>query len=247
MSIKIGVIAVGGRGTRFERSDIQKCLVEIEGKPILEYTVEAFVQVGVRIIFFLTGFLYEQINTYLGSRAEESTCALASIYGGTEGEIPAILRLRHFITEDFLYSGGDCILPTTSIKQLIRETSQHKTSIAGMLASPSIEIAPAHPLIALTGKSKFIKEIYWSEVSGAPNLVGMGMHYFRPEVFKVLSKVGPTRHVSEFIKHASRDKKNVSVSITKNPWFCLHTPDDLLMWQNSAMRKFLKTSKPSCS
>lgn len=59
MPVRVGVIAVGGQGMRFGRNDIQKCLVSIEGKPILEYVLQAFAGTNLKLIFLLTGFLQD--------------------------------------------------------------------------------------------------------------------------------------------------------------------------------------------
>lgn len=112
MPVRVGVIAVGGQGMHFGRNDIQKCLVSIEGKPILEYVLQTFAGANLKLIFLLTGFLQDQVNSYLtGSLGLINDCVVTSLFGGIEGEAPVISRLRPFLEEDFLYAGGD-VIPT---------------------------------------------------------------------------------------------------------------------------------------
>jgi NDP-sugar pyrophosphorylase family protein len=242
MTVKIGAISVGGRGVRFQRNDIQKCLIPIEGKPILEYTVEAFSQVGIRTIFLLTGFLREQVDAYAAERNRKSDCMIVSVFGGIKGQIPALLKLRRFVHEDFLYAGGDCVFPVDTIRKLIRSAAQHGESVAVMSATRNIDFVESHPRIELIGKSRLVKKIYEPGALGAPKVAGKGIYFFRPAIFDLLSLVEPnsTSPTVEFVKHAQSKGHSVAVSITNDPLFCLHTPDDLAAWQYSRMREFLE-------
>jgi glucose-1-phosphate thymidylyltransferase/bifunctional UDP-N-acetylglucosamine pyrophosphorylase/glucosamine-1-phosphate N-acetyltransferase len=244
MSVRIGVIAVGGKGARLGAGDVQKCLVQIEGKPILEYTIDAFLETDVKTIFLLTGFLHDQIDAYLGSRTGYIHSTIATVFGGTEGEISAILKLQHLLGEDFLYAGGDCIITADSARALIQVAEEDKDSIAIMAASPFPELVPVHPRVVLRAKSRLVQKIYRPGAANAQKLTALGMYYFRPSVFEFLSSAArASGHVSDFIRYAIAESKDISVSTTKDPWFCLHASGDLMRWQNSRMKKFLTSNR----
>lgn len=240
--VKIGVISVGGRGVRFRRGGVQKCLVPIDGKPILEYTVETFLQVGIRTIFLLTDFLHGQVNAYAAGRNRRSDCVITNVFGGIRGQIPALLKLRRLIHEDFLYTGGDCIFPADTVRKLIRSADGHRESIAVMSATRTVDFVQTHPRIELVRGSRLVKKIYKPDAPGAPKLIGRGIYYFRPTIFDLLSHVkpNPTSPTAEFVEYARSRGYTVAVSITDDPLFCLHIPDDLTAWQNSRMKKLLK-------
>lgn len=242
--VRIGAISVGGRGARLQKNDIQKCLVPIEGKPILEYTVEAFLQVGITTIFLLTGFLHEQVDAYVVERNRKSDYSITSVFGGTKGQIPAILKLQGLVQEDFLFAGGDCIVPVDTLKKLIRSADKHKESVAVMSTTRTVDFLESHPRIELISGSRLIKKIYLPDEVEASSLVGRGIYYFRPTVFKFLSRVESTPPflIAEFIKYVRLSGYSAAASITNDPVFCLHTPNDLAAWKNSEMRKLLKRS-----
>lgn len=250
MSVRIGVMGVGGKGTRFGRYDIQKCLMPVEGKPILEHTIDAFVACGVKLIFLLTEFLQEQVNAYLASRVyTEDNLVLATVYGSREGEVQSIHKLHGFLTEDFLYAGGDVIFPTETVQHLIQQAEKLQDAIAIMSVSSQIEIAPTHPAIAATADNSYMEEVSIFEADRrdkAVTLVSTGMYYFRPEVFPFLGQVRPYRPMGEFMQYAKRADKKIGVSVAENPWFCLHTQEDLQSWHLSAMRYHLMRQPQRC-
>lgn len=242
MPVKVGVIAVGGQGIRFGRNDIQKCLVSIEGKPILECVLQAFAGANLKLIFLLTGFLQDQVNSYLtGSLGLTNACVVASVFGGIEGEAPAISRLWPFLDEDFLYAGGDVIPTPETVTDLIMEAEAGQNCTALMTVSRAIHSAPSHPRVKVD-ENNAIRSIALcdSEREALPNgPTDTGLYYFRPKAFEYLAKVEPNRPMSEFVRYALRDHQTVLAYQTDNPWFALHTQDDLLGWGASEMRREL--------
>ncbi len=246
MSVRIGVMAVGGGGTRFGRYDIQKCLMPVEGKPILEYTIDTFVTLKIKLIFLLTEFLHEQVNAYLASRVSANdNYVLASVPSSKDGEVPSICKLAGFLSEDFIYAGGDVIFPIETVQHLIQQADKLKDAVAIMSTSAQTEIAPTHPAVA-TADGNYIQEVSLFEADRqvrATNLVSTGMYYFHPQCFQFLKQVKPQRPMGEFMTYALGAGSKIGVSATDNPWFCLHTQEDLQSWHLSAMRHHLRQKK----
>jgi NDP-sugar pyrophosphorylase family protein len=196
----------------------------------------------VKVILLLTGFLHEQVDAYLEKRSDDGRCTITSVFGGTQGQIAALLKIQHSVNEDFLYAGGDCIFSARVVKSLLRDASKHEHSIAIMATNQLNETVLSHPCIELEQNFPFVKEVHGPGVAGAFPLVGMGLYYFRPKAFEFLSKVeaNPLAPTSEFVKHARMAGESVAVSIGKNPWLCLHTPGDLHILQGLDVKEFLE-------
>lgn len=66
--INQAVIVAGGLGTRMRPLTLTtpKPMVEINGKPFLEYLIRLLVQNGIQEIVILTGYLHEKIENYFG-------------------------------------------------------------------------------------------------------------------------------------------------------------------------------------
>jgi len=236
MFIRIGAVAVGGKGSRLGQSYQQKCLVPIEGKPILEYTIDAFVDCGVTLIFFLTGFLDEQISAYLTQRYGAKTKFVpATVFGGTTGIAPAIYTLRHFVKEDFIFAHGDSILGHNAIGDFVREAERRPDDLAIMLVSNHIEVAPTHVFVKTNADSGAVQTIRLATPqrrTSKNDQVDTGVYYFRSEVFDLLGRVKSGQQLASFIRLAKRAGYTVSTVVTKKLWFCLHTPDDLERWES---------------
>ena len=64
------VILSAGIGARLstEKSSLPKGLLEIGGKPLLEYSLEALIQNGIKDVILVVGFQHEKIKNRFGSR-----------------------------------------------------------------------------------------------------------------------------------------------------------------------------------
>ncbi|AWR99872.1 nucleotidyltransferase family protein [Metallosphaera hakonensis] len=106
------VILAGGFGKRLRpfTDDRPKPLLEIGGKPIMEWQILWLKKFGIREFVILTGYKKETLIDWTSSNAERLEANF--IYGveneplGTGG---ALKRIRHFIQEDFLVVNGDIL------------------------------------------------------------------------------------------------------------------------------------------
>lgn len=246
MSVRIGALSVGGAGARFGRPELQKRLTPVEGKPLVEYCIDAFASNGVKLIFLLTGHLHQQISDYLAERSsqgKDNNVMVAAVYGGLEGEIAALRRLRPFINEDFLYTEGDIIYPAQTVRSLIKKADRNQENSAVLALTPHVGIALKHPRLSVDRSSGRIMSVAVTddEMRSTPKAryARMGLYYFRATAFALFEHVAPGRPPSDLIRYALANNVPLSASITKNPWFCLHTQQDLRKWSRSDMRRFL--------
>lgn len=113
------VIMAGGKGTRIAsvNAEVPKPMIQILGKPILEYQIEVLKKQGYRDIVFVVGHLGNVIQDYFGdgsgiSPATQEPFGVQIEYVveneplGTAG---ALFLLRDRLREDFLLLNGDII------------------------------------------------------------------------------------------------------------------------------------------
>lgn len=107
------VILAGGLGTRLRpfTDTTPKPMIQINGRPFLEYTIEALKWHSIIDILLLTGYLGEKIKTHFGNGKQYGV----SISYSHEGEpigIAGSLRLAYPQLQDpFLLLYGDVYLP----------------------------------------------------------------------------------------------------------------------------------------
>jgi histidinol-phosphate phosphatase family protein len=105
------VILVGGRGTRLGAATDQcpKPLVDVGGRPFLDYLIADLVRHGFTDILLLAGYLAEQLKT-LEARAAKLGCRIKCIIepspAGTAG---ALMHAAEHLAAQFLLLNGDSL------------------------------------------------------------------------------------------------------------------------------------------
>ena len=64
------IILAAGRGTRLRplTDHVPKCLVQVQGKPLLQYALESLDRAGIQHCVIVVGYLWEQVQRQFGSR-----------------------------------------------------------------------------------------------------------------------------------------------------------------------------------
>ncbi len=127
MELRQAVILVGGRGERLKplTNSIPKPMVEVAGKPFLEYVVLLLKENGIKSLLFLTGYLGDKIKDYFGDGNKwgvkiEYSCEESPL--GTGG---AVRLARDKLEEYFFLLFGDSYLPI-DYRQMANEYIQSK-------------------------------------------------------------------------------------------------------------------------
>ena len=112
-------ILCGGQGTRFRevREDIPKALVPINDVPFLDLLLNDLVDQGCQRIILGTGYLTEQIESYIQQRNDaEYLISFEKLTLGTGGAIRHALHL--FLSDQVLVLNGDSYI-AFSVKTLL--------------------------------------------------------------------------------------------------------------------------------
>lgn len=105
------VIMAGGRGTRIASvaNDVPKPMINICGKPILEYQIDNLKACGLTDIILVIGYLGEKIKDYFGDGSRWGVCIEYFIEDHPLGTAGALFKMPQ-LTEDFLLLCGDVII-----------------------------------------------------------------------------------------------------------------------------------------
>lgn len=110
----IGVVLAGGRGTRLHpwTETRPKPMLEVGGRPFIEFILAAFRAAGVRDLLIVTGYRAEAIETHLGDgRAWDLRLSYVR-QEAPRGTGAAALLAREFVgSEPFLLSWSDILCP----------------------------------------------------------------------------------------------------------------------------------------
>lgn len=130
------IIMAGGKGTRIAsiRSDVPKPMIELCGKPILQYQIENLCSYGLTDITLVIGYLGDVIKNYFGDGSQFGV----NISYFTEieplGTAGALFKMSG-LTEDFLLLCGDIIFDI-DFSRFIAFHQKHR-AWASLMAHPN--------------------------------------------------------------------------------------------------------------
>lgn len=110
------VILAAGKGSRLKSTTTNKCLVELCGKKLIEYSLELGVEIGVSKIIVIVGYNKEYIIDYLGETYKGIPIEYV-IQEPQKGIAHGIMFASQKITEEFFMCLSDEIMITPSIKE----------------------------------------------------------------------------------------------------------------------------------
>jgi UDP-N-acetylglucosamine diphosphorylase / glucose-1-phosphate thymidylyltransferase / UDP-N-acetylgalactosamine diphosphorylase / glucosamine-1-phosphate N-acetyltransferase / galactosamine-1-phosphate N-acetyltransferase len=115
------VILAAGKGTRMRglTQDLPKPMLEVQGKPVLEWIIERLAQSGISDFCIITGYLAEKIEQHFnqGDSWGARICyARQEVQNGT-GKAPELAR--QFVgADDFLLTYGDILVPAAAYQSV---------------------------------------------------------------------------------------------------------------------------------
>ncbi len=103
------VILAAGKGTRLRplTYNIPKCMVPINGKPLLEYTINLLKKHGLTDIIITTGYLAYQIQYYFNEGSGYGVNILYTKEKELLGTAGGLKRIQNFLDDTFVLIYGD--------------------------------------------------------------------------------------------------------------------------------------------
>jgi NDP-sugar pyrophosphorylase family protein len=105
------VFLVGGLGTRLGEltRTVPKPLVEVAGRPFLDWLVDEVLRQGVREVVLLSGYRAAQIETAMARLADQGIRLVHSVEPEPLGTAGALVHAREHLADDFLLLNGDSL------------------------------------------------------------------------------------------------------------------------------------------
>ena len=130
------IIMAGGKGTRIAsiKSDVPKPMIEICGKPILEWQIENLKVCGLTDITLVVGYLGHVIQDYFGDGSKFGVSISYYTEESPLGTAGALFKMQG-LTQDFLLLCGDVIL-NVDFNRFIEFHKAHK-AWASLIAHPN--------------------------------------------------------------------------------------------------------------
>ncbi|MFQ5410587.1 MAG: sugar phosphate nucleotidyltransferase [Anaerolineales bacterium] len=166
------IIPLAGFGTRLRPHTFSKPkpLINVAGKPVLGHLMDMFTGLDIEEFIFITGYLGEQIEEYLGSRYP----ALTGRYfeqRHLNGQSPAVLLAKDYVDGPILIGFADTIIET--------DLAQLKDEPADAVAWVKRVDDPRRFGVAVVGDDGYVKRLIEKPDTKENNLVVVGFYYLK--------------------------------------------------------------------
>ncbi len=180
----LALILAGGYGKRLRpyTDKIPKPMIQIGGKPILEFQLQWLKNQGVKDFIFLVGYRADEIIKYFDDGSKWGVNILYSIEDTPAGTAGAIYNARNLIDRDeFLVVNGD-IVTDLRIFQLIEALDRYIGSIALVpMPSPYGIVDVDEDGVIIRFREKPLLEDKW---------INAGVYAFKKDILKYLPRKG---------------------------------------------------------
>lgn len=178
------LILAGGLGTRLQPvvQDRPKPMVEVYGKPFLEYQIEQLKAQGFQDIVLCIGHLASQIRDYFGDGhgwGVQIAYAMETKLLGTAG---AIKNAQHFIENTFLVLNGDSYLEA-DFRALVEAHRRYRAvdpRTMGTIAAVTVEDAAAYGTLELDAGGRIL--CFQEKANAGPGWINAGAYVMEPEI-----------------------------------------------------------------
>jgi UDP-N-acetylglucosamine diphosphorylase/glucosamine-1-phosphate N-acetyltransferase len=237
------VVLAAGKGVRLHpiTETRPKVLIQVGGKPILEYCLDALKLSDVTEIVVVTHYMGDIVRQVFGDGEglglKISYVEQAEILGTGN----AVRVVEPYVDGDFVLVYGDLLFAGEALADVVRLYEAEKP--AAVMAVVPVERPESYGVVELENE-KLVKRIVEKPVAGkAPsNLVNAGLYVFSEEVFDKLKQTkasvrGEWELTDAVSLFAAAGEEVLASMVSKDDWFDVGRPWDLLEANSWALKR----------
>ena len=226
------IILTAGEGTRMRPLTVTKpkTMLQVGGKPILQYNVEALRDAGIKDITMVVGYREEIIKEYFKNGTHLGVTINYVTQEERLGTAHAIGSTRDAVDGSFIILNGDIIVDPILIKDLI---VKYRTENArSVLVLTEVEDPSSFGVVELDNE-KIINIIEKPEPGKAPsNLINAGIYLFDDKIFEAIDKTEKSQRgeyeITDSLLIQVKNGEKVLGLRSENNWIDIGRPWELL-------------------
>ena len=242
-----GIILAAGKGTRMrELSDyLPKPLIPIANKPMLEHTIGAMVDAGVREIVLVVSFKHRMIRDHIGDGAAFGAKINYILQEEPLGTGHAVMITEQLIgNNDFVLVFGDIMTPARNIGNIVgRFTTDQPEAI---LSVHRVDDPYTGAAVYING-NRIVRIIEKPKKgTSTTNFDNAGIFVLRPDVFAVLKQVGLSPRgeyeLTDIFSQMVAENKKLQAFQLEGYWHNVSSPEELLNTNRSMITDLAGTT-----
>ncbi len=227
-----GVLLTAGEGTRMRPLTLTrpKTMLQVGGKPILQYNVEALRDAGIKDIVMVVGYKKEAIEDYFGDGSKFGVNITYVTQEKRLGTAHAISSVRNVIDTQFIVLNGDIIVNPELIMDLIQKYESNEASSILIL----IEVEDPSSFGVVEIENDRIRDIIEKPAPGeaTSNLINAGIYLFDSTIFNAIDRTPKSERgeyeITDSLKIQIAEDKPVLGLKSDSKWIDVGRPWELL-------------------
>ncbi len=178
-------VLAGGKGTRLKplTDNTPKPMIEVKGKPILEYVIELLSKYNIKNLILSLGYRAEKIQEYFGDGEKYGINIEYVIEKKPLGTGGPLRLARNLLVEEFLMFNGDNL---TNINLNDMYSFHKKNKAYATIALSPVKDPKNFGVVEVEGNE--IKRFVEKPAQPKSNLINSGTYILKPEVIDMIPK-----------------------------------------------------------
>jgi dTDP-glucose pyrophosphorylase len=229
--IETAVVLAAGRGTRMRdlTADLPKPMIEVRGKPVLQYIVEGLRGAGVRAFLIVVGYRADAVREHFGEGARyniDIQYATQVVQDGTG----RVVNLARQFTENlpFVLSYGDILVEPANYKRIV----DLDDDVEALISVKRGEDVSQGGAVFLNDRMELVDLREKPKPGEATSpWYNAGLYAFRPSIFEFVAKLQPSPRgeyeLTDAIRDLARSGKKVKTLELAGEWADVRDPEVL--------------------
>jgi len=242
MKINQAVILAAGRGTRMREltAVVPKPMIEVRGKPVLQYIIEGLRDAGIHEVLIVIGYRADAVRDFFGDGSRHNISIQYATQTVQDGTGRVVDLARDFVGDNpFILSYGDILVDPANYKRVV----DLPDDVEGMLTVTRGEDVSKGGAVFVNERMELLDLREKSPLEGgalatpagsqelAPPFYNAGVYAFRPSIFEFTSKLKPSPRgeyeLTDAIRDLAQSGKKVQALELTGEWADVRDPEIL--------------------
>ncbi len=220
-----------GRGTRMRELtiDLPKPMIEVRGKPVLQYIVEGLRDAGAREFLIIVGYRADAVQNFFGDGSRYNINIQYATQVVQDGTGRVVDLARNFASDSpFVLSYGDILVDPANYKLLLN-LPQDVEAIISVTRGEDVSKGGA----VFLNKEMELVDLREKSKPGGPTSpwYNAGIYTFRPSIFEFTAKLKPSPRgeyeLTDAIRDLAQSGKKVKALELASEWADVRDPEIL--------------------
>lgn len=226
------LILAGGRGSRINEisEEMNKCIIPLNGKPIIEYNLDTLIDIEISEIIIVVGYKAEHIINQYGINHKGKRVRYV-IQWEQKGLVHAIECSKEYLDEDFLLLLGDELILKPDHQNMLREFENLNVfGMCGVVPVDDMNKISKTYSIFQDSKNRIFRLVE-KPIRPLNNLMGTGNCVFRKEILSYIEKTPinqnrKEKELPDLVQCAIDDGNIIKSFVISKRYFNINSKED---------------------